>query len=250
MVGDKRMTRAIIISVEYGDILELTLPYNREFFSEVLVVSVESDAKTLQVCADNDVAVHCTDAFYRKSAIFNKFAALEEGLDVLGRKDWMLVLDADILIPKRRPEFKPREGNLYTPHRRIWDPIPSEVPEERLWRTKRRTLANEEFAGYFQYFHADDPVLREQPWYQTDWTWAGGADSFFHQKWAASKKVRPPFEVLHLGPPFTNWAGRVTPFVDGTVHEKAEDRTGIREMLIKARRTSTRGGRFLKEKIR
>lgn len=244
------MTRAIIISVEYGDILELTLPHNREFFSEVLVVSIDSDKKTHQVCADNDVPVYCTDAFYRKNAVFNKFAALEEGLDVLGRKDWMLILDSDILIPKLRPAFTPREGNLYTPHRRIWDPLPNEVPEERLWRTKRRTLANEEFAGYFQLFHANDPVLGPAPWHETNWTWAGGADTFFNLKWPANKKVRPPFEVLHLGPPFSNWAGRTNAFLDGTVPEDAQKRIEIKEMLLKARRTSTRGGRFLKEKIR
>lgn len=244
------MTNAVIISVEYGDILGITLPYNLPFFSNCVVVTHESDLKTIEVCQANDVHVHCTDVFYKKKAVFNKFAALEEGLSVIGRRDWMLVLDADILIPHKRPEFKPRIGNIYTPHRRIWNPIPTAVPEERLWRTKKRTLANEEFAGYFQYFHAEDPALQGQnTWYETDWTWAGSADSFFHEKWPASRKVRPPFEVLHLGAPFTNWAGRVTPFIDGSVPEDAQKRAEIRDMLLAARRTSSRGGRFMKEKV-
>lgn len=244
------MISAITICVEYHDILDLTLGYNKSFYDRVLIVTSLTDQKTVDVCTKHDVPVHQTNAFYEKNAIFNKFAAMEEGLQVLGRDGWILVHDADILIPRHRPEFKLRIGNLYTPHRRIWDPIPNEVPEERLWRTKRRTLANEEFAGYFQLFHGSDPVLMEKPWFQTDWTWAGGADTFFHERWPASKKVRPPFEVLHLGPPFTNWAGRTNAFLDGTVPEDAQKRIEIKDMLLKARRTSTRGGRFLKEKIR
>lgn len=243
------MISAITICVEYHDILDLTLGYNKSFYDRVLIVTSLTDQKTVDVCAKHDVPVHQTNAFYERNALFNKFAAMEEGLQILGRDEWILVHDADILIPQHRPEFNLRIGNLYTPHRRIWDPIPSEVPEERLWRTKRRTLANEEFAGYFQLFHGSDPVLMEKPWFQTDWTWAGGADTFFHERWPANKKVRPPFEVLHLGPPFTNWAGRTNAFLDGTIPEDAQKRTEIKDMLLKARRTSSRGGRFLKEKI-
>lgn len=244
------MTNAVIISVEYGDILELTLPYNLPFFTDCVVVTTEADTKTIEVCQQNNVRCHCTDIFYRRRAVFNKFAAVEEGLNVIGKRDWMLVLDADILIPRRRPPFEPKVGNIYTPVRRIWNPIPSSVPEERLWRTKRPTMAREEFNGYFQLFHADDPVLKDkQEWYETDWTWAGGADTFFHRRWHVGKKVRPPFEVLHLGPPFKNWAGRVSPFIDGTVPEKAQERSEITAMILANRRTKREGGRYVKEKL-
>jgi hypothetical protein len=109
-------------------------------------------------------------------------------------------------------------------------------------------MNNEEFAGYFQLFHASDPVLQRTPWHETDWTWAGGADSFFHQKWSESNKVRPPFEVLHLGPPFINWCGRVTPFADGTTPEKAMLRNEHRMMLLKNRRENKQD-RYKAEKL-
>jgi len=237
--------RAIMVCVEYGDLLNLTLPYNRDFFSEVLVVTTREDTETIDVAQRNGAEVHLTDAFYRRRAVFNKFAALEEGLDVFGRHGWMLIMDADIAIPKHRHAFHPQLGQIYTPRRRILKRIPQQIPPEKSWRINKCPMLNEEFAGYFQMFHADDPVLGPAPWHQTDWTWAGGPDSFMHMKWDVRNKIRPPFDVLHLGEPFRNWAGRVTHRVDGTVSPEADKRRGIHQSLLNARRETTRRGRFL-----
>lgn len=246
--------RTILISVEYGDILNLTLPYNMPFFSEVMVVTTSIDHETIDVAQRCGAQVHTTDAFYRRRAIFNKFAALEEGLDVFGRHGWMLIMDADIVIPQRRHEFAPQIGQIYIPRRRILARIPRKIPEERTWRTLKCPMLNEEFAGYFQLFHADDPVIGPAPWHKTDWTWAGGPDSFMHAKWDLRNKIRPPFDVLHLGEPFRNWAGRVTNRIDGTRHPDAIKRRGIHQSLLNARRETSRRGRFLdpfeKEKLK
>ncbi len=242
--------RGITICVDYHDILSLTYEYNREFFAEFMVVTSEQDTRTQEFCIANEIRCHVTDAFYRRGAIFNKWAALEEGLDVFGRHGWMCLLDADVVLPKARPAFQPKIGNIYTPRRRIWDPIPNKIPNEKQWRTMKRTLLREEFAGYCQMFHASDPLLAKTPWHETDWTWAGGADSFFHMKWSDRQHVRPPFECLHLGKPFENWAGRVSPFLDGTVPEDAEKRSGMRAMLLNARKSNNRQNRYLAEKLK
>lgn len=243
------MVRAICVSVDYGDILEMTLPTHKFFCEETMVVTAPMDTKTIAVAEENGARIHVTDTFYRRNAKFNKFAALEEALDVFGRDGWLLIIDADIVIPKERHPFIPVQGYMYTPHRRIKHNISDGIPEQRKWRQYKRPMANEEFAGYFQLFHGSDPVLGSPPWHSVDFTWAGSADSFFHSKWQPKKKVRPPFEVLHLGHPFRNWAGRVTPYVDGTVDPKAKEREENRDMLLRARKAEGPLSRFVKERL-
>lgn len=243
------MVKAICISVQYGDILEMTLPTHKFFCESTLVVTAPGDTKTIEVAEANGAQVHITDAFYRRGAKFNKWASLEEGLDLIGRDGWLLLIDADIVIPKRRHPFNPVPGYLYTPHRRIKLDIHDGIPEQRKWTQYRRARANEEHAGYFQLFHGSDPVLGTSPWHPVDFTWAGSADTFFQSKWQDRKKVRPPWEVLHLGHPYKNWCGRVTPYVDGTVDPKAKEREENRDMLLRARKEEGPLSRFVKERL-
>lgn len=227
---------ALIVSVEFTDILSLTLPYNRGHFDKVVVVTSPADHEGLLPVAERYGAeLFATDAFYRKGAKFNKWLALEEGLDFMGREGWICLLDADILWPKAVDLLRYlRPGYLYTPYRHIAEPIPKDIPPESDWQTKypmHRQLR--EFAGYSQVFHASDPVLGEPPWHQTDFTSAGTADSFFQAKWPEDKKIRPSFRVLHLGSPGANWCGRTTPYVGGGRHPDWKDRAlTLRKMIL------------------
>jgi hypothetical protein len=200
---------AILVSVGYTDCLRLSLPYNRHHFERVMVVTSGADAEdVLPVVVAARAELHVTDAFYARGALFNKWAALEEGLDRLGREGWLTILDADVLWPKSSHAFRPVPGNLYTPLRRMCPDVPDRVPPEANWRLYAPHRQQAEWAGYTQVFHASDPALGPTPWHDTGWAHAGGADSFFQQKWPASKKLRPPFEVLHMGPSGVNWAGK------------------------------------------
>ena len=84
--------RAILVSVDYNDILSITLPYNRHHFKDVMVVTSVADAQNVwEICKPLDVSVHATNAFYEDGAQFNKWKALEEGLEVFGRKGWIIM---------------------------------------------------------------------------------------------------------------------------------------------------------------
>lgn len=243
------MVRAVCVSVDYGDILEMTLPTHKFFIEETMVVTVARDTKTIDVAQANGARVHITDVFYRRGAKLNKFAAIEEAYDVFGRDGWLLNIDADIAIPENRHSFIPVPGCIYVPHRRIKHDISTGIPEQRKWRQYKRLRTNEEFAGFCQLFHGSDTVLGPPPWHSLDFTWAGSADSFFHSKWPDKKHVRPPFEVLHLGHPFKNWAGRVTPYADGTIDPKAKEREETSNMLLRSRKVEGPLSRFIKEKL-
>lgn len=204
------MIRGITVSVGYDDLLAITLPRNLNHLDEVLVVTHPSDEATKAVASQYDnVRIYETTSFYHDGADFNKGLAMEEGFDVLGRQGWIVIFDADILFPKSMPVEDIRKGNLYTPRRRILDK-PIQWHEGIDW--SKVTLHYErEFAGYFQLFHADDQALRQKPWYGLNWRHAGGSDSVFQAKWPSMSKIRPPFEVLHLGPANMNWHGRRSP---------------------------------------
>lgn len=238
--------RAILVSVDYTDLLSISLPYNRHHFSEVCVVT-STDKKEIDsltpLCVDNNATLYSTDAFYKGGARFNKWLALEEALDWYGREGWLCLMDADILWPKDSQDVfvSPlKKGYLYSPLRRVCEKIDrpyahsyidanveGEIvdrerveflpyPSERVWGRFPLHGNQGEWAGYTQIFHAEDPVLVKKgtPWHDTNWIHAGGADSFFQAMWPKAKKIRLPFEVLHLGPPGENWMGRVTPYAD------------------------------------
>lgn len=256
--------RAVIVCVDYSDFLSLTLPYNRDHFDEVLVVTSPHDKETLRVAQENHCSRYVTDAFYRNGASFNKWLALEEALDHFRREGWICLKDADVLWPKDLHGWEPEKGYLYSPLRHMceymgkqWLHEPNQgydvgpscqlpfPPEKHWWEFYIHRNVNE-WAGYTQIFHTDDPHLGSSPWHQTDWKHAGGADSFFQQKWPPLFKKRTPWNVLHLGQAGTNWCGRVTDMLDGTKVEKGEERaTKLRQFMINRRLTKSFDGEKL-----
>lgn len=217
-------TRCITISVDYSDELKISLAWNKQHFASTLVVSHPDDYRTIETAQDLGADLFLTRIFNDRRAAFNMYAALELGLDYMGRSGWIAVMGADILLPRNMPAWTKRTGCLYTPRRRMHRQIPqsvSEVPLERQWRQYKHQYPRDLTAGYCQIFHASDPVLGPAPWHRMDCTWGAGPDVDFQNKWREMSIVRPPFEVLHLGEQGKNWAGRVTPFADGSIPEGA-----------------------------
>lgn len=237
---------AILVSVDYSDYLSLTLPYNRHHFDRVVVVTSPQDRETVNLAYDNDCYAFTTTAFYEDGAVFNKWKALEYGLDFLGREGVICIMDADILWPKEA-QLVTCSGFLYTPFRRMLTEPIRKVPDESEWPNFPLHRQQREYAGYTQVFHADDPVLGDPPWHETNWKHAGGADSFFQARWPESKKIRPKFEVLHLGESGVNWCGRASAYLDGTVpDDRAEKIKQVRNFI---RGRTTGPNRFDGEKI-
>lgn len=217
------------------------------------------DYETCTVASRYECRIYRTDAFYDEDADFNKWKALEEALDFFGRQGWTCFLDADTVWPKNASEkLEPclarGPGYLFTPRRRIINYIPDYIPDEKTWSYYPIHHQEKEFAGYSQVFHASDHHLGPAPWHETNWKHAGGADSFFQAKWGPDKKVRPPFEVLHIGETGKNWCGRVIPLKDGSVLPCSASRLKKLEGYLEGRRHFSRVGasgqdRFAGEKI-
>ena len=226
---------SIVVCVQFDDLLAITLPQNARHCERVLVVTSPADEATQDVVSPVPNAEVCaTDAFYRHGAAFNKGLALEEGFDVLGREGWLLVWDADVVMPDRMDLADVEVGSLYSPHRRMCRNI-AEYHGQTDWR-QWPIQGDLEHAGYFQLFHAADPLLRDRPWYGIDWRHAGGCDSDFQAKWPAQKRVRLPFEVLHLGVAHLNWHGRCQPRLDGSIPPEAHCRREAQQQMYRHRR--------------
>lgn len=229
--------RAILVSVDYGDLLAITLPYNRHHFTDILVVTTPNDGETLAVALENGCQVYATDCFYDDGALYNKWKALEKGLDELGREGLICILDADILWPREIPKIDYQRGCLYTPPRRLHVDVTKPVPVESRWNCQP-LFNDKEWAGYSQIFWAEDEHLPKPPWHEQDWLHGGGADSRFQSLWPASQRLRPGFTVLHLGSPGANWAGRVGQRVDGSIPAAATRRRAALTSLLARRATA------------
>lgn len=233
------LPKAVVVCVNYDDLLAVTMPALLPHVQELVVVTAPADEKTQALVAGRrNARCHVTDAFYRHGAKFNKGLAMEEGFDALGRDGWILVIDADILVPPdlsfQLAALRPRPGFLYTPRRRILDdPTQWErYADPRTWPSLPGRKEDKGHYGYFQLFHAGDPVLKALPWYATEFTHAGQCDDKFQHRWPVPRKPRPPFEVLHLGRCDENWFGRTTARVDGdAVDGPVEERKALQLKL-------------------
>lgn len=91
----------VIVCRNYGDYLAHTLPENLEHFDHVTVVTHYSDKLTKAICSK--FSVDCVEAhvFDKDGARFNKGRGVNVGLAHLNDPDWIVHIDADIVLPKR-----------------------------------------------------------------------------------------------------------------------------------------------------
>lgn len=229
--------KSLVVCVDYADLLAITLASNARHFDDSLVVTTPRDYATQSVAHSVPrVRTYQTDIFYKYGCAFNKGAAIEEAFDMLGWEGWICHWDADIVMPPETGSYLGhcQIGYLYTARRRICEKPAAR--DDRIW-TRFPVPTNDDFvSGYFQLFHASDPVLRDRPRYPTHWKHAGGSDTDFCNKWPEDRKQLLPFEVLHLGPPFRNWFGRTTPYLDGSTPARAAELAGAMQLMRSQRK--------------
>jgi len=232
---------AVVVCVEFDDLLALSLPRLLRHCGHVRIVTSPADKPTQELIRGYGLAgypVSClqTGAFYERGAAFNKGAAILRCLESVELHGWIALADADTLWPAEICWEFLEIGNLYTPPRRIVHPA-EDFNEATDWAAWPR-CEDREFAGYTQIFHAGDPRFRQAAkLYPDNWRHAGGADSLFQDRWPVARKLRPPFEVLHLGTPWANWHGRWEARLDGREIPEAAARCWAQQEMRRARRS-------------
>jgi hypothetical protein len=91
---------AVTTCVGYGDLLAVTLPENLPLVDGLVVVTSTDDKETQAVCRRHSVPCVVSDEHKRNGGGFNKGRLINRGLDQIGGHDWILHLDADIVLPQ------------------------------------------------------------------------------------------------------------------------------------------------------
>jgi hypothetical protein len=94
-----RRIDGVVVSVDCGDQLALTLPRNIRHLDRLFVVTASHDAVSQQVAKDNGAELVITDACYEHGDAFNKGRMLNAGLEAAKATDWLLLHDADVFLP-------------------------------------------------------------------------------------------------------------------------------------------------------
>ena len=90
---------AIVTCVGYADFLAQTLPHNRVLFDRIVVVTAPEDHETQKICEFWHVQCVQSDRFGAHWARFEKGKGINDGLSALDKTDWLVHMDADILLP-------------------------------------------------------------------------------------------------------------------------------------------------------
>ena len=91
---------AVIVCVGYGDFLAASLPENLHLFDDLVVVTSPDDEETRAICRKHSVH-HVLSHDHRRDGPFNKARMIQRGFDQIGAQDWILHLDADIVLPRK-----------------------------------------------------------------------------------------------------------------------------------------------------
>ena len=105
------MIKALLVSVNYSDYLEVALPYNTKQFDEIIVLTIKSDKECQDLCSkySNVKCLVFPDEILNKNGkTFNKGAIINKGFEYLNRirySDWLVMTDSDIVFPENFKEL-------------------------------------------------------------------------------------------------------------------------------------------------
>ncbi len=88
---------AITVCVNYAHLFKYCVG-NKKFFKRCIIVTVEDDIDTINLCKENNLEYIFSKTLYTRK--FAKGCAINEAIDYIGYdKEWYLHIDADVLLP-------------------------------------------------------------------------------------------------------------------------------------------------------
>lgn len=200
----------IIVSVNYNDYLAISLKENVKIFNNITVVTSTQDILCQKICEKFSVNCIVTDVMYDEGATFNKGKAINEGIRSIKNPDFILLIDADIIVKNPISLDPLKDDTLYTSSRYI---IKSYSLLQDYLNSKSNiedaaTHESDKGIGFFQMFNINHHSIDKNqvyPEFSNDASWD---DLLFRDKFPKRETVQNT--ILHLGDPSINWKGRKT----------------------------------------
>ena len=202
----KKKIDVIITSVDYNDFLILSLENNTKYFENITVVTSNDDIICQNICKSYGVKCITTDSFYEDDFLFNKGKAINIGIESIVNPEFILLLDADIIVTNKIELSNLETDTLYTSDRWI---CYNHFQYER-WRKGETQVNNlpkyerDNGYGFFQLFNFNNSL--DVKWYPSDVENSSHPDLKFSSYFP--KKQTIGVDIIHLGDVKKNWNGR------------------------------------------
>ncbi len=200
----------VIVSVNYNDYLAISLRENVKIFNNITIVTSTQDILCQKICEKFSVNCVVTDVMYEDEATFNKGKAINEGIRSIKNPDFILLIDADIIVKNPINLDSLKDDTLYTSSRYI---VKSYSLLEDYLNSKSSvedvaTHESDKGIGFFQMFNINHNSIDKNqvyPEFSNDASWD---DLLFRDKFPKRETVQNT--ILHLGDSSINWKGRKT----------------------------------------
>jgi hypothetical protein len=241
---------ALTVCVSYSDFLCWTILYNKSLFDRYVVVTSSNDRATRDLCEYHHVECVSTDLFFERERAFCKSNGINAGLQRLSLGDWVLHLDADVVLPPRSrfliesadldpaaihgvdrimcPDFVSWLGHVQRPEvQHSCDAFVQATSYPLGARVAKMREDGWVPCGYFQLWHPATSGICTYPDHGT----ADRSDIQFARQWPRRRRVLiPEIVAIHLaseeGEMGANWRGRTSaPFGPALPKRRATERS-------------------------
>jgi predicted GH43/DUF377 family glycosyl hydrolase len=204
----KKKIDVIITSVNYNDFLILSLENNTKYFENITVVTSNEDTMCQNICKSFGVKCITTNVFYEDGFKFNKGRAINVGIESIVNPEFILILDADIIVTNKIELNDLENDTLYTSDRWIcynhfqyerWEK--KELPIDSLPKYEK-----DNSYGFFQLFNFNNTLGIN--WYPGELENSSHPDLKFSSYF--EKKQTIDVDIIHLGDVKKNWDGRTS----------------------------------------
>lgn len=211
-----------MVCVDYSDFLDITLNKNARHFDKITIATIKRDTDTQKICKKHNVDYILTNRLYENGAKFNKGKAINDALMNSSRKDWLIITDADMVMPDNLREILENknlsEQCIYGTTRYMcpdydnWLKYLDDKSIINKWVHQKHRKAIG--VGFFQLVNGNCDFLKNSyKWYNENYGHAGRSDRIFWRQWPDKMrgKIRKA-SCIHLGNDemSSNWYGRIT----------------------------------------
>ena len=160
----------VTVCVNVADELK-NIVSNRKFFDRWVVVTVAEDHQTIELCRDHDIDVVFSERIFADGAPFAKSKAINDGLQRCDRDGWLMLMDADILMPSDFREIFESIPQNELSFKSIFGPklrrmVNHEPVEGVKYCTKQLASMNNVYKHYYDWFKeeidANEPIAFER----------------------------------------------------------------------------------------